>query len=553
MILETLPPEVLSDICNYIDVASLSFVSKRIRAVALKFILSSLKVSFPGDRFEAISGLLRQSNNSRHVRALVLEAEESDKATLQRLIEFLGCLTGLKSLECREDIALSLLTVWDQLPQCELFVRGFTVRGGLGRKDYQLDPKFRLLSAPFLTSLECDVCMRDLPRGSKVISYDEDDEDEEDEGSDQDADPERDQDILMDQAESLHFAKVVNFLTSVVPNLKRLDLRRNYRYGSIEIPKRRARKAKLVHLDLSGIGNPQRMLFEDLQKAIDFEALEILSLPNMSLFTYEWLDTTPMSLPGLKELKMYVKEGYMRSHEYVEDSWMYIENWLMKVPPLKRLVLVGDYNYVLGNCLERHSTLESLTLHERDNLLDVTFTSGIHLKLLDTIVQWENLTFLDIQVNRSRDDGIWKMLQRSRVEILILTLDCQVTGVNERFEHRKQILKYAATDAALARSIFDICGLERLIVIPTSTGAQAFNRQDLSTVRAVFQELTRSFEVTRVEGLVRVKAMIRNMLPVDKDAIKLDSEIMEVFRSLWPSKGGDWKDDWHSLPLVVDT
>ena len=557
MTLETLPPEILGDICGYIDVASLSFVSKQIRAVALKFILSRLKVSFPGDKFEAISGFLRQSNNSQHVRTLVLDAEESDKATWQRLVTFLSCLTGLRSIECWEDTALPLLTAWDQLPKCELFVRGFQMRGGLQREDYQLGPKFRLLTASCLTSLECDVSMRDLERGSKVLNDDGEEEDEgEGEGEDEDegADPELDQDILMAQAESLHIAKVVSFLASVVPNLRRLDLTRNYRYGSIEIHKRRARRAKLVHLDLSGLGNPQPMLFKHLQKSTDFEVLESLSLPDMSELTYEWLDRNPMSLPLLKELKMHVQRGYMRNQEHFGNSWMCIENFLMNVPPLKKLKLLGDYNYVLGNCLEHHSTLENLTLHERDEVLDVDYTTGIDLKLLEVILQCKNLTFLDIQVCLSRGNGgIWSTLQGSRLKTLILTLDCQVKRFDSTFENRREVLECAATDKALARSIYDVCGVNYLMVNSTSTGVQAFRTEDSNTVRAVLQELTGSYEVRIVEGRVQVVEMAREMLPADQGAIKFDSNIMNVFRSIWPSKGGDWRDDWYSLPLVVDT
>ena len=558
MTLETLPPEVLSEICGYVDVMSLSFVSKRIRAVALKFILNKLKVSFPGDRFEGVSEFLRKSKNGRHVRALVLDAEESDQATWERLIEFLGCLTGLKSVECWEDIALSLLAVWEQL-QCELFVRGFQMRGGLQREDYQLDPKFRLLTASCLTSLECDVSMRDLERGSKVLNVDEDGENEgktEGEGEEEDegADPELDQDILMAQAESRHIAKVVNFLTSVVPNLRRLDLTQNYWYGSIEIPKRQARRAKLVHLDLSGLGNPQPMLFRHLQKSTDFEVLESLSLPDVSALTCKWLEENPMSLPRLKELKMHVQQIHIQDQEYSMDCCTYVENLLMNVPPLKKLKLVGDYNYVLGKCLEHHSTLESLTLHEKDDVLDVDFTTGIDLKLLEGILRCNNLSFLDIQVHQSRRKGrIWRMLQDSRLETLILTLDCQVERFDSTFDNRKEVLEFAAIDEALARSIYDTCGLEYLMVTSTSAGVQAFNTDDLNTVRAVLQELTGSYEVRRIEGRVHVVELAREMLPVDEDAIELDSDIMGVFRTIWPSKGGDWKDDWHSLPLVGDT
>ena len=136
---------------------------------------------------------------------------------------------------------------------------------------------------------------------------------------------------------------------------------------------------------------------------------------------------------------------------------------------------------------------------------------------------------------------------------MILTLDCQVKGYEPSIENRGEVLECAATDEALARSIHDVCGLEYLIVTSTSNGVRAFQTEASNTVRAVLQELTGSYKVMRVGGRVHVVEMAREMSPVDEDAIKLDSEIMNIFRSIWPSKGRDWRDDWHSLPLAVDT
>lgn len=560
MTLETLPPELLAHIFSYVDVASLSFVSKRIRAVALKFILSSLKVHFPGDTFEAISGFLRHSNNSQHVRTLYLAntAEKVVPAAMRRLIEFLGRLTGLKSIACSERIALSLLAVRDSLPQCELLVRGFQLRECLGRKDYQLSPRFNLLTSSCLVSLECYVDMLDLPRGSKVLSYDEDEDDEEDEeGSSEGADPELDQDILMDQAESIHFAEVVNFLAGVVPNLKRLDLKRYYAYGSVEIPRQRARRAKLLHLDLTDAGNPQRMLLEGLKKATDFEVLETLFLPEISKFTHQWLDKNSMSLPRLKHLKMRVPLGYyvmgdQSGYEYTGNCWTYVENFLMNVPPLKKLELTGDYNHVLGACLEHHSTLESLTLRHTV-VPECKFAGGIELKLLRRILRYENLTFLDIQMRKSGDDGIWKMLQDSRVETLMLTFtyleqDYKPTGIDWR-----KLLECIAIDEALVRSIYEACGLEYLQLASVINGREMYLGDDPATVEVVLHELTGSFSATRVEGRVHIVEMPKlPHLVKKKNAIKLDSGFMDIFRSIWPSKGGDWADDWHSLPLFAN-
>ena len=112
-----------------------------------------------------------------------------------------------------------------------------------------------------------------------------------------------------------------------------------------------------------------------------------------------------MVLPRLKELKMYCQAGNMLYQEHTIFFQMCIEDLLTNLPPLNKLELVGDYKYALEDCLGHHSTLKSLTLHEKDDVLDVEYVTGIDSKLLEGILRCENLTFLDIQVHRSRGDG----------------------------------------------------------------------------------------------------------------------------------------------------
>ena len=571
MALERLPPELLGEICSYIDVSSLSLVSKRLHAVALRFILSNLAVTFPGDRYEEISGLFRQSDNSKHVRHLVLKAWKSNDAIWERLIEFLGHLTGLKSLECREDTALLLVPFLNQLPRCELFVSEFRLGGGIGLANHHLTPKLQMLLASCLTCLECDVTMRDLPRGTKVLDYDEtgedhegpdesldpvqsdQDEDGDNEGSDEDADPELDQGILMAQAECFHLIKAVNFLTSIAPNLKRLDLRQNYFYESIEIPTRRAGTLELTHLNLSGLEVLERPLLQKLQKVTDFENLEILALARMRRTTLAWLDRNPIALPALKQLRMHIASGCTRERCFGE-SCKYTERILLNFPPLKKLELTGDYNHVLGDCLERHSTLQSLALHEHRMVSDCSIIDGIDLDLLKDILRLKNLTSLDIQTRPIRDDTIWKTFQDSRVTTLKLTFEYRRRYHHSLIEDSRELLERAAVDEALARSISEICRLEYLEVTNVFAGSLVFWTDDaeLNTEKAVLEELAGSYRVTRAEGRIKVVNVGQKKTPIDKDAFMLDCELMEAFRSLWPSKGGDWRDDWHSLPLVID-
>ena len=358
----------------------------------------------------------------------------------------------------------------------------------------------------------------------------------------------------MADAESLHFTRVVKFLTTVVPNLKRLDLWRNYTHRSIEIPKRRAKRAKLTHLDLSGISYPQRILFENLQKAVDLEMLESLSVPCISDFTFKWVETNLMSLPRLKNLKM--EANPEDSMKYSCSSKLLRKNLgklLMKVPSSKKLELFGEYHSFPHNCLEKHSTLESLTFDDNRCGFDPFFSTGIDLKLLERVLNHRKLTSLSIRVRQSKEAiRMWKMLQVSRVEPLILTLECRDWDFRKTQANSRALLKIAATDEALARSIYEVCGLEYLKFTSIAFKVDRLYGYEGSTVKAVVQELIGSYQVTRIEGRAHVVELPRKLQQIRDDDVKLDCGFMDIFRSIWPSQGGDWKDDWHSFPLVVD-
>jgi hypothetical protein len=553
MSLETLPPEILAYICNYIDPKSLSLVSKRIRAITLRYILRTLKVSFPGEKFDAILAFLKDSDNSQHVRTLTLDAQQSDQVAWQKLVDFLSHLTGLRSIECREDTALSLLKSWDQLPPCELSVIGFKFDKSLRGEDYELNPKFKLLTAPCLTSLDCCIGILDLERDINLLNEISNEDNEEDEWA-EGPDLEPDQELIMALAESLQAAKVADFLTSVVPNLRRLDLRSSYGFGSNEVPNRPARKAKLKRLDVSSLQNPQTVLLERLQKIIDFEVLESLYLPNLSEITFDWFIKNPMSLPQLKELKFHKPRYAFPLSDGPDHDLRGAQNMLMSIPPLRKLELTGDYHFFLNQCLEHHSTLESLALHENPGVPYYVDISGISPKLLKSILQLNNLAFLDIEVCRSRfHDGGLRMLQKLRLRTLILRLHHTAPSFNSTsYERHRAVLEYVATDEFLARSIYDTCGLEHLTITSTPLVFHEFNNDCMTTVKAVLQELARSYEVTTVEGRTNVVELKGNRSPFRNEALQLDSEIMQVFRSIWPSKGEDWRDDWHSLPLFID-
>lgn len=372
------------------------------------------------------------------------------------------------------------------------------------------------------------------------------------------------------EARSFYLAKAVGFLISTLPNLTRLDLTENGRYGNTEEFRMPARRAELVRLELelASLHNPQPIFFKYLQMCIDFQRLETLSLPDLCSISKAWLDKRMASLLRLTELHIcHLSQVNSRNgHNFGEFS-DYSTNILLPSMPLRRLTITGGYNYILWWFAIAHivqfadspakSPLERLYLHENYHPRRVGFRYGIEPSLLGAICHLKNLTFLDIEVHRSEEEfKIWRALQSLGLKTLKLMLDCTAQGDEQTFDNKSQVLKYAATDKALARSIYDVCGPELLTVTTTSARVAAFEFSESKTTQTVLRELTASsYRVRRVEDQVDVREMfpVLQTQPSTHEAyFDPDYEIIKVFRGIWPSQNESWKEDWHCFPISIN-
>ncbi|TVY34831.1 hypothetical protein LSUB1_G008236 [Lachnellula subtilissima] len=243
--------------------------------------------------------------------------------------------------------------------------------------------------------------------------------------------------------------------------------------------------------------------------------------------------------------------------------------------------------------------------------IPMTFTKE-HILQIHT--QCPALQELAISVKRTKSDTLEAEMYKSfgqmaQLKSLFLTLDCSDWGVMRDADSRddasfdafdresckilgflkkgrlRETLMNCAVDETLVRSIWETIysskvgrGLESLKVWTTG-GGQWGTSVNNASIPPVVNHLSRSWLVERVcrdDGdVTRVKELGRRVreardqeqtdeyrrraeyLRKEKDIVmepgdvEEDSEIMQVFRRVWPRKEGsrDWREDWSSLPL----
>lgn len=245
--------------------------------------------------------------------------------------------------------------------------------------------------------------------------------------------------------------------------------------------------------------------------------------------------------------------------------------------------------------------------------IPMTFTKE---HVLQIHAQCPALQELAISVKRTKSDTLEAEIYKSfgkmgRLKSLFLTLDCSDWRVtrdpNSRNDasfdaadreicigsgllkkgHLREMLMNCAVDETLVRSIWEtICqskaGQElESLKLWTTGGGHWGNYLGARDISVVVNNLSRSWLIERVarsdEDIINVKELGRRAREVcdqevtdrykryaeylreEKDIvmeledIAEDSEIMQVFRRIWPRKKGskDWREDWSSLPLQV--
>ncbi|KAL2118667.1 hypothetical protein VTJ04DRAFT_8327 [Mycothermus thermophilus] len=136
----------------------------------------------------------------------------------------------------------------------------------------------------------------------------------------------------------------------------------------------------------------------------------------------------------------------------------------------------------------------------------------------------------------------------------------------EGTETVRKVMLNMATDKTLARAIWDsimkegTSKLEKLLIEPDRWSGHWGGYGFADTLEFWAQWIGRNWVCERVEkpsddseprGDVEVREEIDPDFPPDSSYMKrlMDTNGVEVWESMWPSKGEDWWEEWHSCPL----
>lgn len=161
-----------------------------------------------------------------------------------------------------------------------------------------------------------------------------------------------------------------------------------------------------------------------------------------------------------------------------------------------------------------------------------------------------------------------------RLRLAKLILDCTVPSdrndhfsfdVNEedRIQEVCYQLKNLAVDETLARAIYKevsssgcAATLERLSLEPNIAHSQVIYCDEFSPW---LEWVARSWLITRDvvrdhEAVVREIGVSYNGTEYCREDLEeyVDKNGVDIWSTLWPSKGGDWRDEWHSFPLDTE-
>ncbi|PQE30885.1 kinase subdomain-containing protein [Rutstroemia sp. NJR-2017a WRK4] len=327
--------------------------------------------------------------------------------------------------------------------------------------------------------------------------------------------------------------------------------------------------------------------------------------------TVEWVAQNH-SFPRVKTLRIYLTRDYLhhaRPH-YSEHAVSFFQAF----ESLEELSVDWPIDSrILDSVLSYHGqTLKKLSLHslhpleenrrvDRDRRdIPFEFTKDC---IIQIGAQCPVLEELAIPVKRNQSSAseaeMYRCFGRMKsLRFLFLILDCSNFRVtrdstyNPEFDEEDQkpladtvpflCLKRGelkatfincAVDEALARSIWKTISqnktgrrLERLKLWPTGGGKYGCKTRNgvTWTILYMVQNMARSWILERVlrddeeEGFTVRELEKHRRMASDKDNVRFlsdfhDSEVWEVFRSIWPPKEGskDWRDDWSSFPLQI--
>lgn len=539
MALETLPVEILDQIFGYVELDNISLVNKRIRSIALKNIFSKISIDYPGDKFQQISSFLKRTNSSHLVRRLVIDAVLLG-TDLAELVSFVNSLSGLRALECEERPADPILSGRKASSRLDLSIRHFLIRSC---RPGQEAIKSNFLRTNYITFLECVVNVRGLRHRNIIfLSYDSDDDEEAMDGQ-------ADYELSLEQAQCRYMIKALDFIASRCPHLQELALHTAYDYRYLDLPPPTSNaRMNLEALDLSCLNGLQGPFFAFLGNCVDLANLQNLSLPLLPNISVIWLRKNARRFKQLSALQIELWDVFDHHRNII------LIELILHMPPLNFLKILGYYTDTFPHeILERHSTLQHFNLHLPTSYrqLENRDEPGCDWTVIDfTLLQ--SLTSLGIDLCAKAYDvsELFRLLRQLRLSKLVLKLLFPSSWAKPEDDlDMPKLFKHVAIDEDLARWIYDFCRLEYLAIAFIPASYYRPRSEEKTTKETILEELQGSYVVRKIGGRVKVTEQVLARKQSVAESFTMSPVIMAIFHSIWPSKGGDWRDDWHSLPI----
>ncbi|KAL3496573.1 hypothetical protein BJX62DRAFT_232242 [Aspergillus germanicus] len=455
------------------------------------------------------------------------------------LADFLHTLVGLEDLFwfTRAQFPECMLQVLHRdLPQCHLHLKVFQLQGDLSEDGYVSDSEFTLATSPCLSSIVVSLLLE--------------------------------HDVLMHQA-------IGELASGAAPNLTELYILyetpppvyqgQNTQSYSPRVRFSQSRlkalsKVRLLGLSNSSLEGSETNELEIWSRYIPFQNLRVLQLhgfgdphvlENAHLFEFPSLEALSLDF-NINRVDIEDREGTVRRMDNAARAF------LLSSLPLRSLALSSTFaERALESAISHHGhALERLNLcpqYSADSWRWVITPELLH----EISRAYPNLHTLYLQIQRTQRDiietNIYKALALlPLLKQLIIELDCARRSHDNPFgsQSLRDFLINIAIDEALIRSIVSIIlkkspsiPLQSLKVIPRVSGRCDISLRQLTSAMHKMWELKRfsyngNFTVTK-------ESLFDECFGVPPP----ERFIEPVFHELWPARGKDWTQDWHSLPI----
>jgi hypothetical protein len=268
---------------------------------------------------------------------------------------------------------------------------------------------------------------------------------------------------------------------------------------------------------------------------------------------------------SLKELGLTVS-----SKDSLENTTTHLDQpaalFLRNLPPLQTLILRGCFGRNTVNAVLRCHGPTLRKLHLLSPRGDGHTNLDIDVVRVREIQQrCPRLEDVELRVRRRQggpeEVAVYRTLgQIPRLQRAALLLDCHSPYQEPEGDvaRVRKTLVNLALDASLAKAIFHELAsvaanhpLKRLTLKPDVSDSVA---EQYPEIDELGRWIGRSWTCTRRETSGEVTVREIGFDATERQYIRNNLEMVEyededVWGALWPNKGGDWQDDWHSFPL----